>query len=809
MQTPKGLGDDKTVTSSSGGSGGSGGGKSIKDSNANPHENATPPPDRSVCGDPIDVATGWMLLTQTDLEIPGALPLEVSRTHISSYRAGRYFGPSWASTVDQRLEVEDDGLHVALADGSLQSYPVPMSSPVLPVAGPARPLRRVEGGYLVEDPEQQHTLFFEESADGVFPLRTIFDGDGNRIDVVDGVNGGPAELVHSSGARVLFSGEDVATFAYDKAGRMISARNADAEVTFAYDALGRVVAETVDGRVVRSEYDELGRRRARHTPSGAASRFEYGPAGTLAALHVGNRSLRFEHDLAGHERVRRFGAAELRQSWAPGDRLVAQTVVSGNRTTQHREYGYLADGYLASVTDAITGPRTLEVDRSGRVRAVVGHGWQENHAYHRTGVIAQAQTPGAPTTGPREYRGTLLIAAGAVRYAHDPEGRTTLRGAGPAGPQWQFRWNAESRLTSVLTPNGEHWRYRYDALGRRVAKQRLTPDGRVAEQVQFARDGDTLAEQVRTGPGQPQVATVWEWEPGTGRALTQTERVLGTPDERFHTIVTDLDSWGWPVPFFVAAPLAAVGLYVRQRLEDTSVFEELAKSDAPRARLKDALRRDQAKAIFVTFGFSWICGVGLYFLGTYVVNYLTATAHVGGTRATVLTSIGLAVYCGLCPLAGRLSDRLGRRRTLLFGCLGHVVFGIPVFVALGTGSTPVVIVALIVFAIFQAPINANTSLVLIEMFPASTRLTSGALGFNLGVGAPSGFAPLVAAALVVSTGLSYAPGILLVGVALVCGLILLFWLPETAGRDLTLDVDATKRGPAPTIARKVTELVVP
>ena len=146
-----------------------------------------------------------------------------------------------------------------------------------------------------------------------------------------------------------------------------------------------------------------------------------------------------------------------------------------------------------------------------------------------------------------------------------------------------------------------------------------------------------------------------------------------------------LDSWGWRVPFFVAAPLAAVGLYVRQRLEDTPIFEELAKSDAPRARLKDALRRDQAKAIFVTFGFSWICGVGLYFLGTYVVNYLTATAHVGGTRATVLTSIGLAIYCALCPLAGRLSDRLGRRRTLLFGCLGHVVFGIPVFMASGPG----------------------------------------------------------------------------------------------------------------------------
>jgi MHS family proline/betaine transporter-like MFS transporter len=271
------------------------------------------------------------------------------------------------------------------------------------------------------------------------------------------------------------------------------------------------------------------------------------------------------------------------------------------------------------------------------------------------------------------------------------------------------------------------------------------------------------------------------------------------------TLTADqLNGWGWRIPFLIAAPLAAVGLYVRQRLEDTPIFDQLEKSDVPRARLKDALRRDQAKAIFVTFAFSWICGVGLFFLGTYVVNYLTSTAHVGSTRAVVLTSIGLAVYCVLCPVAGRMSDRFGRRRTLLFGCLGHIVFGIPVFMAMSHGSSAVVIVALIVFAIFQAPINANTSLILIEMFPASTRLTSGALGFNLGVGAPSGFAPLLAAALVVWTGLSYAPGILLVGVALVCGAILLRWLPETGGRDLSLDVDAMKTGPAPTIAQPAT-----
>ncbi|GLZ51561.1 MFS transporter [Actinomycetospora sp. NBRC 106378] len=254
-----------------------------------------------------------------------------------------------------------------------------------------------------------------------------------------------------------------------------------------------------------------------------------------------------------------------------------------------------------------------------------------------------------------------------------------------------------------------------------------------------------------------------------------------------------LGSWGWRIPFLVAAPLGLFGVWIRRRLEDTPVFQELERrADLPRARVRDAFRRDQARAILVTFCFSWICGVGLYFLGSYVINFLTATVKVPQLTAVLLTGAGLLVYAALCPIAGRLSDRFGRRRTVLFGCLGHTVLGIPMFLLMSTGDPVAIIVALLVFGVIQAPINANTSLILIELFPAATRLTSGSVGFNLGVGAPSGFGPLVAAALVVGTGLTWAPGIFLAAVAAICGLVLVALLPETAGRDLMAEHDATK-----------------
>ncbi|MGW7328579.1 RHS repeat domain-containing protein [Streptomyces sp. NPDC054840] len=56
-------------------------------------------------------------------------------------------------------------------------------------------------------------------------------------------------------------------------------------------------------------------------------------------------------------------------------------------------------------------------------------------------------------------------------------------------------WNAEDRLTDATTPDGDHWQYTYDALGRRTAKQRLGADGEIAERITFTWDGTRLAEQ--------------------------------------------------------------------------------------------------------------------------------------------------------------------------------------------------------------------------------------------------------------------------------------------------------------------------
>ncbi|MFI8963405.1 putative T7SS-secreted protein [Streptomyces sp. NPDC053493] len=346
----------------------------------------------------------------------------------------------------------------------------------------------------------------------------------------------------------------VTTYAYDTAGRMIRATGPDAELIRQYDRRGEIKAELVDGRLLTYAYDEAGRRTRRVTPTGHVTTYAYDPAGRLTELTSGTRRIGFEHDAAGRERRRVFGGSlALASAWDETGRLTGEHLTAGARTLNRRAYTYRADGHLTALDDALRGAFRYDLDATGRVTAVTARGWTETYAYDAAGNQTAASWPedhpGHEATGPRSYTGTTVTRAGAVRYEHDAAGRITVRRKTRLSRKadvWRYTWDAEDRLTAVVTPDGTRWRYRYDPLGRRTTKQRLAEDGeRVAEEVLFTWDGSTLCEQTAGGPGLPRpVALTWEHR-GLG-PLTQTERVLTEDaaqrvvDERFFAIVTDL-----------------------------------------------------------------------------------------------------------------------------------------------------------------------------------------------------------------------------------------------------------------------------
>jgi len=146
-------------------------------------------------------------MPQTDVELGGALPLLVERAHVSSYRSGRWFGSKWASTLDQRLEIDSQGVTFYTDDGAVQQYPVPLPDvPVLPVAGGRRPLTwdGTPGGTMaVTDPDT--------GANGISAFMVNKDDEGFSVGPKErkmGIKGSPTtelyfENCHIPGDRII------------------------------------------------------------------------------------------------------------------------------------------------------------------------------------------------------------------------------------------------------------------------------------------------------------------------------------------------------------------------------------------------------------------------------------------------------------------------------------------------------------------------------------------------------------------------------------------------------------------------------
>lgn len=397
-------------------------------------------------------------------------------------------------------------------------------------------------------------------------LTYTLDAAGQLISRVDAL-GEEIAFDYDQGGRLIRkrAGQESSEFSYDAAGRLIGARGPGALLGYERDGLGRVVGETVNGRRVTSAYDAASRRIERMTPEGVVSRWSFDACGRPTALAGSFGSLSFQHDQAGRETVRMLGAgASLTRAYDELGRLTGLGVWSLDRPGEpdggwhaiaSRTYAYRADGLPERIEDRLRGPRTVSLDPAGRVTGVEGVNWRESYAYDPLGNLTEAETPltardaeAADGENAREYQGTLIKRAGRTQYEHDAAGRLvrrTRRTLSGRRLQWTFTWDAENRLTSASTPDGETWVYQYDPLGRRIAKQKLDADGGVAQNTLFAWDGPQLIEQTWQS-GDQRASLTWDHEPDSFIPAAQTRRswAADAPQEQidaaFHAIVTDL-----------------------------------------------------------------------------------------------------------------------------------------------------------------------------------------------------------------------------------------------------------------------------
>ncbi|MFJ4781264.1 RHS repeat-associated core domain-containing protein [Streptomyces sp. NPDC088762] len=477
---------------------------------------------RKTCkNDPVDIATGEMTLGQTDLSLAGVLPLVLRRTHLSGYRYGQWFGRSWASTLDERIEPDPVGGGAVWAreDGSLLVYPRlprPGDDPVMPLEGPRLGILhdgedQDETTYAVTDPLLGTVRRFTGSPyrlSTAYWLTEITDRNGNGISVSRGSDGCPRAVNHDAGYVAQLQASDdritalalrtpdgpvtVTTYGYDDHGNLAAVVNSSGlPQRFAYDGDGRMTSWTdrnnstftyvydAEGRVVRTVGPdgflsstfayETEPRVTRYTDSnGATTVFQLNELLQVVA----------ETDPSGYT---------VRQTWDRYDRLLSRTDgygrteawtwdEQGNLTAVREPDGsvttaaYDEHGMPTSVTGPDGAVWLREYDEAGNNTALIAPDGTVTRYEHngRGGIVAVTDALGNTETFRPDLAGLPMARTDALghtwTFTRDAFGRPTSF-TDPLGGTTHLEWSVEGQRLRRTEPDGTELRWTYDGEG--------------------------------------------------------------------------------------------------------------------------------------------------------------------------------------------------------------------------------------------------------------------------------------------------------------------------------------------------------
>ncbi|GAA0913432.1 MFS transporter [Nonomuraea longicatena] len=239
-------------------------------------------------------------------------------------------------------------------------------------------------------------------------------------------------------------------------------------------------------------------------------------------------------------------------------------------------------------------------------------------------------------------------------------------------------------------------------------------------------------------------------------------------------------SWGWRLPFVASLLLVLIGLYVRVRIAETPVFRQ-AMDQRRIAKVPFAgLMRHQWRRVLLGAGAMTIAYTLFYTATVYCLSYGTATLGLPRTTMLALTMVGVVFMAAGTAVSAIVSDRAGRKRTLLAGTAGAVVWGLVMFPLMETRSVVLVGVALTVALALMGLIFGPMGAYLPELFHTEYRYSGASVAYSLGGVLGGAVPPLVAT--VLQGG--FAVGVYVSAMAVLSALCLLV-LPETATESLT------------------------
>jgi MHS family proline/betaine transporter-like MFS transporter len=244
-----------------------------------------------------------------------------------------------------------------------------------------------------------------------------------------------------------------------------------------------------------------------------------------------------------------------------------------------------------------------------------------------------------------------------------------------------------------------------------------------------------------------------------------------------------MNSWGWRIPFLIAAPLGLIGFYLRNKLEDTPAFQQLAHGEPQSVPFGEMLS-DNWPQILNLMGIVILLNVADYTVLTYMPTYLTQVLGISEAESN-LTLIGIMlVMMLLIAPVGALSDRIGRKPLLLTSAVGFLVLSYPAVALINLRAVLPVTLGLAVLGVLLLLMLGTIGSTFPAMFPTKNRYGGMSIGYSLSTAMFGGTAPIAISALITKTGNTSIPAFYIMAAALIA-IVPIVLIPETARRSIS------------------------
>ncbi len=247
-----------------------------------------------------------------------------------------------------------------------------------------------------------------------------------------------------------------------------------------------------------------------------------------------------------------------------------------------------------------------------------------------------------------------------------------------------------------------------------------------------------------------------------------------------------MTSWGWRIPFICSLPLALTGMYLRNKLDDTPIYNQMKENQSlSRTPIREMFSTAK-KPLLTSFGCIAFANGAYYTLLTYLPSYFETQVGLTALQSLLVTIAGMAFMMFLIAVVGMLTDRFGRKLFLLLATGLTLLSAVPIFLFITSGSAIGPLVGFFALGILVSLFVGAHPSALPPLFPNRVRNSGYSFSYNISTAIFGGGAPYIITALTASTGSNLMPAYFLMGCAIVAITAILL-IPETAKKPITVD----------------------